>query len=391
MRAPPLLLAAAVAAAGVATAAADSALTVNSAWAFDASVAPFLKGDFVALVPNPISLALRDLKADWYKVLGTAPTVVSSAAPAAWDGDAIVVFKLDAAALPPEAFTVVAGAGGAAPTLTVTGGDVRGLIYGIYHVSSDFLGVDPFWWWNDAPPTYEPAGVAVDPSYTYASGAPAFRSRGGFNNDEDLSGYFAASPLGDAVYGTAWADRMCETLLRLRVNTLIPSTFAFVDESPYRVAAARGLKLGNHHVMPVGNNVFAWPKGVSYAYRLNPGPFHTVWEQLAAYQQQEQGREMVYSLGYRGINDECVAVVVPWGWFAGWRRGCPRAHTKSAPTHPTPTAGLSGTWTRGARRTRAAAPPSPPPSPTSRRSCWARRRRTARRSWWRTRGWSCWS
>ena len=289
----------------VGSAHADSALTVNSAWNFDSSIAAFIKGDFVATVPNPISLALRDLKNDWYKVLGTAPTLVGSAAPSAWDGDTIVVFKLDAT-LPTEAFTVVAGVGGAAPTLTVTGADVRGLIYGIYHVSADFLGVDPFWWFNDSPPVYEPAGVSVDPAYTYASGAPAFLSRGGFNNDEDLSGYFAASPLGDAVFGTAWADRMCETLLRLRVNTFIPSTFAFVDESPYRVAAMRGLKLANHHVMPLGNNVFAWPKGVSYAYRMNPGPFQAVWQQLADYQQLEQGRDMVYSLGYRGINDECV-------------------------------------------------------------------------------------
>jgi hypothetical protein len=52
------------------------------------------------------------------------------------------------------------------------------------------------------------------------------------NNDEDLSGYFAVLPLGDAVYNTDWADRFCEALLRLCVNTFIPSTFAFVDESP---------------------------------------------------------------------------------------------------------------------------------------------------------------
>ena len=216
-------LAAAVAAALCGQASAqESALTVNSAWAFDASVSAFIRGDLVAPVPNAVTLALRDLKTDWFKVIGTAPTVVSSVAPAAWAGDTLVVFKLDAA-LPAEAFTVVAGVGGAAPTLTVTGGDVRGLIYGIYHVSADFLGVDPFWWWNDDAPAHEPAGVAVATNYSYLSGAPAFLSRGGFNNDEDLSGYFSPSPLGDAVYTTAWADRMCETLLRLRVNTFIPS------------------------------------------------------------------------------------------------------------------------------------------------------------------------
>jgi hypothetical protein len=282
---------------------ASSLLSTRSAWCFDESVAPVIKGPWVDLSPSPITLALRDLKSDWYKVLGTSPVVTASASPAAWDGDTIVVFAIDAA-LAPESFTVVAGAGGAAATLTVTGGDTRGLIYGIYHVSADFLGVDAFWWWNNNPPSFEPAGITVDPAYAYNSGAPAFLSRGAFNNDEDLSGYFAASVLGDAVYSTSWADRFCETLLRLRVNTFIPSTFAFVDETPYQVAAIRGLKLGNHHVMPMGNNVFAWPKGVSYAYRLNPGPFLAAWQELASYEQGEQAREMVYSLGYRGINDE---------------------------------------------------------------------------------------
>ena len=56
--------------------------------------------------------------------------------------------------------------------------------------------------------------------------------------------------------------------------------------------------------MPLGNNVAAWPHGVPYAYRLNPEPFLAAWRALAAYQQHEQGREMVYSLGYRGVNDE---------------------------------------------------------------------------------------
>ena len=66
-------------------------------------------------------------------------------------------------------------------------------------MSADFLGVDPMWWFSDLPPVYEPAGVAVAPTYSYDSGEPAFNSRGAFNNDEDLSGYFFSSPLGDSV------------------------------------------------------------------------------------------------------------------------------------------------------------------------------------------------
>ena len=190
--------------------------------------------------------------------------MITSLPTGSWDGDVVVVFALSSrGAAPSESFNVTAESVGNVPTLRVTGADMRGLIYGIFHVSADFLGVDPYWWFNDVTPVYEPAGIAVSSSYAYESGAPEFDSRGAFNNDEDLSGYFASSPLGDAVFNTDFADRFCEALLRLRVNTFIPSTFAFIDESHYRAAAKRGLRLGNHHVMPMGNNVFAWPKGVS--------------------------------------------------------------------------------------------------------------------------------
>ena len=293
------LLACALAPAGAAP-----LLSPNSVWVIDSS----LPGGFDQFdaVASPINLALKDLRRDWYKVLGVPPTVVQEVPGAPWDGDAALVIALaPAGTAPPESFTVAASTSPAGvPLLTVTGADVRGLIYGIFHVSADFLGVDPLWWFNDVAPTYEAAGVAVPPGYAYASGAPAFSSRGAFNNDEDLSGYFASSPLGDAVYNEHWADRFCEALLRLRVNTFIPSTFAFIDERHYRVAAKRGLRLGNHHVMPLGNNVMGWPRGVAYAYRLNPTPFKAAWQALVDFSQRDAGRDMVYSLGYRGVNDE---------------------------------------------------------------------------------------
>jgi hypothetical protein len=286
-------------------------LSPLSAWYVDPSVSALTpKGpDWFDPVASPIDLALRDLKQDFYKVIGVSPSVVTSLPTGKYDGDVIVVFALSPPGSEPEESFVIAsvpaGTGNSSASLIIiTGADVRGLIFGIYHFSADFLAVDPFWWWNDATPIYEPLGVTVPLTYLYESGSPAFDSRGAFNNDEDLSGYFASSPLGDAVYHTHWADRFCETLLRLRVNTFIPSTFAYVDESHYKVAARRGLRLGNHHVMPVGNNVFAWPFGVPYTYRLNPEPFIAAWTALTDYQQRIDGREMVYSLGYRGVNDE---------------------------------------------------------------------------------------
>ncbi len=125
-----------------ATANAASVLSPKSAWFVDSSAGSFDQFDALA---SPITLALKDLRRDWYKVLGMPPTVLGSVPTGAWDGDAVVIFQVNNT-LPNETFTVMAGQAGAVPTLTVTGADARGLIYGIYHVSADFLGVDAFWW-----------------------------------------------------------------------------------------------------------------------------------------------------------------------------------------------------------------------------------------------------
>jgi hypothetical protein len=194
------------------------ALTTSSAWFVDASAGGFAPNgtDWFDPVASPVKLALRDLKRDWYKVVGVPPTVIDTLPAGAWDGDVVVVFAIAAPGddAPSESFNVTASLVGAVPTLRVTGADMRGLIYGIFHVSADFLGVDPYWWFNDVTPVYEPAGIVVVSSYSYESGAPAFDSRGAFNNDEDLSGYFASSPLGDAVY----------VHTSLHVSTLLNST-----------------------------------------------------------------------------------------------------------------------------------------------------------------------
>jgi hypothetical protein len=37
---------------------------------------------------------------------------------------------------------------------------------------------------------------------------------------------------------------------------------------------------------------------------LNPTPFKAAWQALVDFSQRDAGRDMVYSLGYRGVNDE---------------------------------------------------------------------------------------
>jgi hypothetical protein len=241
----------------------------------------------------------------WFKVIGTV--LVSVPPITAWDADAVVSLYQNNATLAPESFTVaVSNASGVYTEVRITGADMRGLIYGLYHFSGDFLGVDNCWFLYGMEPAF--AGVVdVPPDYYYASGAPVFRNRGAFFNDEELLAYHFPDPLSEGVYSPHIAAYYAETLLRLRINTVIPSSFGFPDEPHFRVFRLRGLKLGNHHVTPVSTDVFAWPKGVSYSYRLNPDVFHFVWSSVITYQQVTDGREMVYSVGLRGVTDEPYA------------------------------------------------------------------------------------
>ncbi len=289
---------------------------------------------------SALTAGVKDLVRDLYKVVGVpvAP-LLSLPAPAVRTAcDTVLVLAMDGS-MPAESFTIAARpAPGplAYATVTLTGADTRGLLYAIYHFTHAQLGVDPFWWFLDIQPPFQGV-VTVPDDYAYASGAPAFLSRGAFFNDEDLSGYFFADAAGDSVYTGHVANFYCETLLRLRANTIIPSTFAFVDERPYRVAAARGLKLGNHHVMPVGNNVYAWPKGVPYSFRTSPEPFVFAWESVIDYQLRQEQREMVFSVGYRGINDEPfwnqVRPLRAAFFSLPWHRACLRV---CLPAHPPP-------------------------------------------------------
>ena len=56
----------------------------------------------------------------------------------------------------------------------------------------------------------------------------------------------------------------------------------------------------NHNVT---QNTYAFPEGVPYVYRINPDPLKFVWNALVNWEQNVQGREMIYSIGYRGLND----------------------------------------------------------------------------------------
>ncbi|WP_347835670.1 glycosyl hydrolase 115 family protein [Gracilibacillus sp. JCM 18860] len=64
----------------------------------------------------------------------------------------------------------------------VVGSDDLGIIYGLLHISNEYFGIDPFWFWADL--EVETKEQVRIPIKNYASIEPVVRYRGWFVNDE---------------------------------------------------------------------------------------------------------------------------------------------------------------------------------------------------------------
>ena len=243
--------------------------------------------------PEPIQRALADIERDWYKVFGHRPVVLAEL-PKSWTGAAIR-FGISGAQGSPENFSLRMDG----QMLTAQGADVRGAIYAAYAMSEEILGVDPWWFWADHPPARRDR-IEVPADFKKDFGSATFRYRGWFINDEDLLGGFAPDPLRENVFSLEMLDRICETLLRLRGNMLVPGTFNFPDERCWELASRRGLALNMHHILVVGLNTYRWPKEVPFSFSKHPDIMERYWREcIAAF----KGREVVWTVGYRGKHD----------------------------------------------------------------------------------------
>lgn len=64
--------------------------------------------------------------------------------PNAAEGTDIILLNAD---MPPEQYRICLEA----DELRLYAGDPLGFVYGLYRISHDILGVEPFWFWNDQP------------------------------------------------------------------------------------------------------------------------------------------------------------------------------------------------------------------------------------------------
>lgn len=200
----------------------------------------------------------------------------------------VLRFAADSA-LPAECFSLTADA----DTLTVAAPDALGYVYGIYEISRRFLGVQPFWFWNDQ--RFVPAAAEVPPGFAYRSRPARVRYRGWFINDETLLMGWQVERRADLPWQMA-----LEALLRLGGNLVIPGTDA--NARRYRsLAWQMGLIVTHHHAEPLGAEMFAraYPDLVP-SFDQNAERFRALWRQGI---EEQKGQRVVWNIGFRGQGD----------------------------------------------------------------------------------------
>ena len=230
--------------------------------------------------------------------------------------------------------------------LLIIGSDRRGTAYGVFGLS-EAIGVSPWYWWADVPPTkhtnlfiasvvgqasrlsvggnevvddtnastitisQQTGGTPVPLQKAIVQGPPSVKYRGIFLNDEDwgLQPWAAKTfepETGDI--GPKTYARIFELLLRLRANYIWPAmhdcTKAFNHfPANKQVADDYAIVVGASHCEPMlCNNVTEWRKEEfgDWNYVTNAKRIQQYWDERLA----SNGKfENVYTVGMRGIHD----------------------------------------------------------------------------------------
>jgi hypothetical protein len=193
--------------------------------------------------------------------------------------------------LPPESWIIEAGP----EELLIRSGDSLGRVYALLFISARFLGVTPFWFWNDQRFTRRPFFTV--PLEVWCSPKYAVRFRGWFVNDEVL---LDNAPAPEQRGGEDLWAMVFEALLRCGGNMTIPGTDT--NSRKYRaVAADMGLRITHHHAEPLGARMFsrAFP-GEAPSYAQSPGLFEQLWEEAVT---DQTAYQVIWALGFRGQGD----------------------------------------------------------------------------------------
>lgn len=203
--------------------------------------ATFLAGDIEAI-------------SGYRPLIVTAPTAGKTSIRLVTLGTGALPGAIDVAALRGqwEAYRVIT----AANTVWLVGSNPRGTAFAAYTLS-ERLGVDPLYLWTGYVPEHHDPLVLK--ATRFAQGAPTFRYRGFFHDDEDIlprpfdaRGY----PLQTGDVPLAWYRRYFETALRLRMNMVAPYVRVHRRFEVQQLASDWGLYYTSHHYDILVSNPF---------------------------------------------------------------------------------------------------------------------------------------
>ncbi|KAH8887463.1 hypothetical protein GQ53DRAFT_827247 [Thozetella sp. PMI_491] len=299
-------------------------------------VAPEIRVD-----PNDLPGVLRvadDLATDFGRVLGTNGTVVKadwSSTSSTKSNNPIIVIgtighsslidglvsarKIDTSSVANkwETFSyqvVTAPWPSQDAAFVIAGSDMQGTIFGAYDVSEQ-IGVSPWHWWGDVPPTKR-EHVWVQ-SKSYVAGPPSVKFRGIFLNDESpgLTGW-GHGKYKDSQYGspfiTDFYKNVFELILRLKGNYLWPamwsSMFYLDDPKNGPTATEYGVYMGTSHHEPMARadkeqNRFL--KG-SWDWGSNKAGVQSFMQEGVT---RSKNWSTIYTLGMRGSGDAASATL----------------------------------------------------------------------------------
>lgn len=210
----------------------------------------------------------------------------------------IVLHQAPEGEIQPECFVVSAASIATARKLTITASDDLGLIYGLYHISKTFLGVNEFWFWNQQELVREKEHVVPD-DYLYRSEPFKVRFRGWFINDEVLFDGWNPEINGQVDGSFPWKMAF-EALLRCGGNMTIPGT-DFNAHKYKDLARKYGLWITHHHAEPLGARMFsrAYPE-LEPSFDKHPDLFKSLWQEGI---EDQKNCKVIWNLGFRGQGD----------------------------------------------------------------------------------------
>jgi hypothetical protein len=181
--------------------------------------------------------------------------------------------------------------------IVFTGSDELGLLHAIYTFSQDQLGIDPFTYFTDITPKVEEF-ITLKTGTTYSKPF-TYKHRTFFINDEDLVVGFQMEKL-QYGFNLEFMEKIYETMLRLKMTGVIPSTLILADEPHLKLASDMGLYIAQHHAEPVGSVPLFWPKNIPYSWSTHKEHFIKFWKDAI---ERQKGKNVIWTLNFRGLLD----------------------------------------------------------------------------------------